>query len=90
MLNRREKFSPAQCRAARALLDWPQEGLAERARLEAEAVALYEAGDGELSLGEAAAIGRAFNAAGVIPIRANLAGEGVRFNRADPWASHGR
>lgn len=80
----RERYSPAQCRAARGLLAWCVDELARAARLEAEAVELYEAGEGELAEDELARIGAAFAVAGVIAKPADLAGEGVRFATARP------
>ena len=80
-LRPRETFSPRQCRAARALLNWPVHMLASSAALEAEAVELFEAGDAELADDEHAAIGRALSAAGVVAIPAGSAGEGVRLRQ---------
>jgi len=74
-------FSPGQCRAGRGLLGWSQDRLAASARLEPEAVELYERGEGQLSTAELTVLGAAFNSAGVIAVAENCAGEGVRFNR---------
>lgn len=81
MLSPRATFSPAQTRAARALLDWTQERLAEAARLELETVALFEAGEGGLSPKELGRLGTALGIAGIIAIPPGLAGAGVRFRR---------
>jgi len=78
----RQTFSPAQCRAARGLLDWSQDVLAVVARLEPEAVELYERGEGMLSTPDLVQLGAAFNNVGVIAVAEYRAGEGVRFNRA--------
>lgn len=75
----RESFSAAQCRAARGLLDWSAEDLARRARLECEAVELFERGEGALSERDRLAISCAFASAGVIAKAEASAGEGVRF-----------
>ena len=77
-------FSPAQVRAGRALCDLTAAQLADMAGLEAEAVELFESGQGELSPGEHEALCRALYAdgAGVVALPAQLAGEGVRFARA--------
>ena len=80
-MSKREIFSPIQCRAARGLLDWTTEQLASAARLESEAVELYERGDGELSRPELATVGRALSAAGVVAIPECLAGEGVQLRQ---------
>lgn len=76
-------FSPAQVRAGRALRALTVEQLADLSRLEAEAIELYERGEGDLAPAEHAALGEALYAdgAGVIAIPANCAGEGVRFAR---------
>lgn len=42
----RDKFSPAQCRGARGLLDWSQERLAIECGLEVEAVQLLRPAKG--------------------------------------------
>jgi hypothetical protein len=78
----REIFSPAQCRAARGLLDWSPAMLARRARLEPEAIKLYERGEGDLSKREIASLGAVLNDAGVIALAGSWAGEGVRINRS--------
>lgn len=79
----RLNFSPRQSRAARALLDMPADRLASIAGLEAEAVELFEAGQGELSAADHEALCEALygDGWGVIAIRDALAGEGVRFAR---------
>lgn len=88
----RDVFSPAQTRAARALLGWSQERLAEASRLELEAIELFEGGDGELAANELQRVRRALNMFGVIALQADLAGPGVRFRRPSSapqarWAS---
>jgi hypothetical protein len=75
-------FSPAQTRAARGLLGWPLPRLAEAARLEPEAVQLFEAGVAELNEQELQRLAAAIRRAGVMPISAAFAGEGVRFRIA--------
>ena len=75
-------FSPAQVRAARGLLDLQASGLASLARIELEAIELYEAGEGELSSDDLARLGAALYASGVIAIPEKQAGEGVRFKSA--------
>ena len=75
----RERFSPAQSRAARGLLSWTTVRLASVAGFEPEAIELYEAGEGDLSAAELVTLGRAFNQAGVIAIAEREAGEGVRL-----------
>lgn len=84
----RLRFSPAQVRAARALLDLSAERIAELAGLEPEAVELYESGHCDLGASELAALAFALYAGGwgVIAIPAADGGEGVRFAR--PLSSH--
>ena len=77
----REKFSPAQCRAGRALIGWSPRRLAEAAHIEQEAVELYERGEGMLSTSELIVLGAALNSGGVIALADGWAGEGVRLNR---------
>lgn len=79
MMRASERFSPAQCRAARALIAMPLERLAASAHLEPEAIELYESGEGGLSEGELGLLGYAFATFGVIAIPQALAGEGVRL-----------
>ena len=92
-MRQRQTFSPAQCRAARGLLNWSQAELAERVRVQVEAVELFEGGDGDWSEEDLHKLGAVFYAMGVIAVRPALAGEGVRFNQtsaergsASPWA----
>ena len=75
-------MSVAQVRAARGLLDWSLPRLAAEAGLEAEALELFEAGRAELSEADARVVSSALYVAGVIPIPADLAGEGVRLRYA--------
>jgi|SRR5687768_910592 transcriptional regulator with XRE-family HTH domain len=71
---------PQQCRAARGLLDWTQEELAERAGVSRSTVRGFENGQHELHRGSAAVIRGALEAAGVILIDADdKAGAGVRL-----------
>lgn len=79
----RGTFSPRQSRATRALLGWSPEELARRSRLEAEAVALFEDGEGLLSEADADQLGDALVAVGVIALQERLAGEGVRLRAPD-------
>ena len=90
-----ERFSPAQCRAGRALINLSVADLALRSGLEVEAIEIYEAEDAELSLGELSMLGRAFNKAGVIAKSHSGCGDGVRIVRSmtaearTPFASMG-
>jgi DNA-binding XRE family transcriptional regulator len=68
-----------QCRAARALLDWTQADLAERAAVSAGTVRGFESNRHALHRATAAAIRQALEAAGIRFLEADAAGgEGVR------------
>jgi len=73
------KITPAQCRAARGLLDWTQEQLAERAELSRSTVRGFEGGKHDLQRASAAQVVRVFGAAGVLLIDADDVGPGVRL-----------
>jgi transcriptional regulator with XRE-family HTH domain len=72
-------LSSEQCRAARALLDWTQEELAERAGISRSTVRGFENGQHEPHRASAAMIRAALEQAGVVLINADDQGEGVRF-----------
>lgn len=73
-------LTPAQCRAARALLDWTQDELAERAEVSRGTIRGFESGQHALQRSTASAVGRALAAGGVILVEADReAGQGVRF-----------
>lgn len=74
---------PAQCRAARALLDWTQEELAEKAQVSRSTIRGFENGLHELHRCSAAVIRSALEAAGVILIDADEQGPGVRLCRPE-------
>lgn len=71
-------MSPAQCRAARALLSWTQGHLAEVAGLGVSTVADFELERREVSPGAAQAIKEALERGGIIFVEENGQGEGVR------------
>jgi transcriptional regulator with XRE-family HTH domain len=78
-------LTPQQCRAARGLLDWTQEALAERAGVSRSTVRGFENGQHELHRGSAAVIRGALEAAGVLLIDADdEAGAGVRLRERRP------
>jgi transcriptional regulator with XRE-family HTH domain len=58
-------ISPSTCRAARALLDWPQRRLAAAAAVSVSAILAYEAGHRAMRPAGLAAIERALREAGV-------------------------
>ena len=73
-------LSPAQCRAARALLDWSQDDLADRASVSRGTVRGFEADLHELRKTSAAAIRAALEVGGVAFLDADgEGGPGVRL-----------
>jgi transcriptional regulator with XRE-family HTH domain len=68
-----------QCRAARGLLAWSQQELAQRARVGVVTVHQLEAGSGQPRRATLDVIRRAFEAAGVDFIDGNGGGPGVRL-----------
>lgn len=73
-------LKPQQCRAARGLLGWTQEELADRAGVSRSTVRGFESGQHELLRGSAAMIRGALETAGVILIEPDAhGGYGVRL-----------
>lgn len=72
-----------QIRAARALLRWTANDLAQAAKIGVATVRRAEAQDGELSMTEAnrAAVVAALEKAGVVFVEENGEGAGVRFKK---------
>ena len=80
-------LTPAQCRAARALLDWTQDDLAERAEVSRGTIRGFEGGQHALQRSTAAAVRRALEAGGVLLVEADEGGgQGVRFAAPAPAA----
>ena len=75
-------FSPAQCRAARGLLDWPQSKLAENAKVGLSTVKGFEGGRSVPVHHNLAAIRAALEAAGVIFVDENGEGPGVKLKKS--------
>ena len=73
-------ISPEQVKEARKLLDWSRPQLAARAGLSAEAIALFENGDRQLSFFDASVIAETFESVGV-EFRADHGGPGVRLRK---------
>lgn len=74
-------MTPAQCRAARALLDWSQDMLAGQAKASNSTVRNFEAGRSTPKPIYLDAMRGALEAAGVIFIEQNGEGPGVRLKR---------
>ena len=73
--------TPGQCRAARGLLAWNQQELAQRARVGIVTVHQFEAGLSQPRRATLDVIRRAFEAAGVEFIDENGGGPGVRLRK---------
>ena len=70
-----------QCRAARALLNWTQDRLAEAASVSKKTLADFEAGNRDPYGRTLADIQKALENAGIEFIRANGGGVGLRFRK---------
>ena len=81
-------ITAAQCRAARGLLGWNQQELAERARVGVVTVHQLEAGVSQPRRATLEVIKRAFESAGVEFIDENGGGAGVRLR--EPRSPGGR
>ena len=77
-------LTPAQCRAARGLIDWSQRQLAEAAGVGVATIRLFEAGKGEQRRSTLTVIKNAFEAAGVEFTNGNQPGVRLRkIRRSD-------
>jgi transcriptional regulator with XRE-family HTH domain len=74
-------ITPSQCRAARGLLEWNQQELADRAQVGVVTVHQLEAGTSQPRRATLQAIRRAFETAGVEFIDENGGGPGVRLQK---------
>jgi len=72
---------PAQCRAARGLLAWSQQQLADAARVGVVTVRQFEAGAAQPRNATMEVIERALTGAGVIFVEENGGGPGVRLRK---------
>ena len=75
-------LSPAQCRAARALLNWSQEDLVVRSKITKKTIADFERGATQPRAQTLAQITQAFQAAGIEFL--NGKGPGVRLRGKPP------
>jgi ribosome-binding protein aMBF1 (putative translation factor) len=74
-------ITPAQCRAARGLLDWTQQELADKAKVGVVTIRQVEAGVAAPRRATLHVIERAFDLAGVELINEDGGGLGVRFRK---------
>jgi predicted transcriptional regulator len=74
-------ISPKQCRAARALLDWSQQDLADHAKVGIVTVRQLEAGAHEPRRATLEVVRRALEEAGIKFIDENGGGAGVRLRK---------
>jgi transcriptional regulator with XRE-family HTH domain len=74
-------ITPAQCRAARGLLDWSQQELADAAGVGIVTVRQLEAGANQPRRATLEVIRRALESAGVEFIQEDSAGPGVRLKK---------
>jgi DNA-binding XRE family transcriptional regulator len=74
--------TPAQCRAARGLVDLDQAHLAQRAHVSRNVIVDFEKGRRTPTVNNLAAIQAALEAAGVIFVAENGDGPGVRLKKA--------
>ena len=72
-------ITPRQIRAARALLDWSQQQLADKAIVSLNAVARLEKGVVDSRVSTVMAIQKALSKAGIEFLDADQKGEGVRL-----------
>ena len=75
-------ISPAQCRAARALLAWSQDDLAGASKVSKPTIANFEAGNSQPYARTLEDLSRALEAAGVQFIPENGGGPGVRLRKS--------
>ena len=75
-------IAPEQCRAARGLLDWSQQELAEKAGIGVVTVRQLEAGMHEPRRATLDVVRRCFETAGIEFIDENGGGAGVRLKKS--------
>ena len=77
---------PEQCRAARGLLDWTQEQLAERAGVSRSTIRDFECHRHMLQRATEALVIKAFVGAGILLLPPDSDGPGVRLRRVSAAA----
>jgi predicted transcriptional regulator len=76
-------ITPRQIRAARALLGWSQQQLADKAIVSLNALARLETGNVDSRVSTMLAIQKALIKAGIEFLEADQKGEGVRLRKSD-------
>ncbi len=76
-------ITASQCRAARGLLGWTQQELADSARIGVATVRLFEAQNARTRAATLAVLKQALEAAGVEFIEENGGGPGVRLRKRE-------
>lgn len=79
MISDEKSFSAAQCRAARALLDWTRDDLARESKVSRAAIADFETDKRSVRERTTDDLRAAFEAAGLEFIPENGGGAGIRF-----------
>jgi transcriptional regulator with XRE-family HTH domain len=77
-------ITASQCRAARGLVDWTQQELADAARIGVATIRLFEAEATETRYATVTMLRQALERAGVEFIDENGGGPGVRLRRRSP------
>ena len=77
------KFSPSQCRMARAALEWTAAGLAELSGVGVTTISRFEGGLTAPNRSTLAALQRTMEVAGVEFIKENGGGPGVRLRTSE-------
>lgn len=77
-------ITPSQCRAARGLLDWSQQQLADAAKVGVVTVRQFEAGAAQPRNATIEVVTRALEQAGVVFVAENGEGPGVRMRKTPP------
>lgn len=75
-------MTPAQCRAARAIIDWSQQDLADEAKVGNATIRNFESGRTTPQHSTLQVLRAALEAAGVIFVAENGEGPGVRLRKA--------
>jgi len=76
--------SPCQIRAARALLRWSQQDLADKAIVSLNAVTRLERDEVDPRMSTVSAVEKALTKAGITFLANDKMGEGVRFTKPKP------